>query len=104
MTTKSYPSDLTDAAWKVLYAALADLIPPYAGRRYPLRRICDALAYRLRTGVQWRYLPHDLPPYRTVFYYFADWTRRGVFDEVNALIVKHSRWTATRADGAPTEV
>ena len=70
MTCQSYPSDLTDAAWKVLHAALADLLPPYARRRYRLRRICDALAYRLRTGVQWRYLPRDFPPYRTVFYYF----------------------------------
>ena len=104
MTTKSYPSDLTDAAWKVLYAALLPLLPPYAKRRYPLRRICDALSYRLRTGCQWRYLPHDFPPYEAVYYYFSTWTKRGVLDEVNALIVKHSRWTASRADGMPTEV
>ena len=104
MTCKSYPSDLTDAAWKVLHAALTPLLPRYANRKHSLRRICDALAYRLRTGCQWRYLPHDFPPHQTVYHYYADWTRRGVFDEVNALINRHSRWTSPRHDGSPTEI
>ena len=64
MTGKSYPSDLTDAAWKVLQAALSDLLPRYRDRRHPLRRICDALAYRLRTGCQRRYRRRAYPPPR----------------------------------------
>lgn len=104
MTTKSYPSDLTDAAWKVLHAALAPLLPPYANRKYSLRRICDALAYRLRTGCQWRYLPGDFPPYNTVFYYLSTWTKRGIIDEVNALMVRESRWAADRPDGTGVEI
>ena len=58
----------------------------------------------MRTGCQWRYLPHDFPPHATVYYYFGQWTRRGILDEFNALIVKHSRWTAARADGTAAEV
>ena len=104
MTGKSYPSDLTDAAWKVIYPALSDLLPAYANRAHDLRAICNAIVYRLRTGVQWRYLPHDFPPHQTVYYYYRTWSARGVIDELNALIVKHSRWTERRADGVATEV
>jgi len=62
-----YASDLTDTGW----ALLAPLIPRSypAGRRqtYPLRRIVDAIFYLLRTGVQWRLLPHEFPPRGAVF-------------------------------------
>ena len=31
----------------------------------------------------WRYLPHDFPPYRTVYGYFAAWSKEGLFTELN---------------------
>ena len=66
-----YASDLNDEEW----ALLAPLIPRShpAGRRqiYPLRRIVDAIFYLLRTGAQWRLLPHEYPPRCTVFYHYA---------------------------------
>jgi transposase len=54
-----YASDLNDAEW-----ALLELLAPRshpAGRRqtYPLRRIIDAIFYLVRTGAQWRLLPHE---------------------------------------------
>ena len=62
MDTCLYASDLNDAEW----ALLAPLVPRShpAGRRqtYPLRRIVDAIFYLLRTGAQWRLLPHEYPP------------------------------------------
>ncbi len=94
MITTSYPSDLTDAPWKVIHPELMKLIPTYSGRQVDLRRVLDALAYRLRTGVQWRYLPHDFPSYSNVFRYFREWIKSGVFEPFNALIVKHSRTSA----------
>ena len=44
-----------------------------AGRRqtYPLRRIVDAIFYLLRTGAQWRLLPHEYPPRCAVFCHYA---------------------------------
>ena len=91
MTLTSYPSDLTDAAWKVLRPALLGLIPRYRGRVVSLRRVRDALAYRLRTGVQWRYLPHDFPGWGNVYRYYRAWTAAGVLHQVNDLIVRASR-------------
>src|ERR687897_383736 len=61
MNTCLYASDLNDAEW----ALLEPLVPRNhpAGRRqtYPLRRIIDAIFYLLRTGAQWRMLPHEYP-------------------------------------------
>ena len=91
MTLTSYPSDLTDAAWEVLRPALLALTPRYRGRAVSLRRVCDALAYRLRTGVQWRYLPHDFPTWGNVYRYYRRWTAAGVIHDVNDLIVRASR-------------
>ena len=71
MNTCLYASDLNDAEW----ALLAPLVPRShpAGRRqtYALRRIVDAIFYLLRTGAQWRMLPHEYPPRCTVFYHYA---------------------------------
>jgi transposase len=62
MDVSSDASDLNDVEW----ALLAPLVPRShpAGRRqtYPLRRIVDAIFYLLRTGAQWRLLPHEYPP------------------------------------------
>jgi putative transposase len=64
-----YTSDLNDAEWALLAPLVRRSHP--AGRRqtYPLRRIVDAIFYLLRTGAQWRRLPHEYPPRSAVFYH-----------------------------------
>jgi putative transposase len=83
MTRRGYPSDLTDAQW----AILAPLIPPpHEGcrpRQADMREVIDAILYLLRTGCAWRYLPNDLPAYRTVYYYFAKWRKCGVWRKIH---------------------
>lgn len=78
-----YPSDLTDKEWKIL----EKLLPPGSklGRppRYSKRAIFDAILYLVREGCTWRGLPHDFPPYRIVFYYFAKWQEQGVWERIN---------------------
>jgi len=61
MDVCSYASDLNDAEWALLEPLVPRSHP--AGRRqtYPLRRIVDAIFYLLRTGAQWRLLPHEYP-------------------------------------------
>ncbi|GAA2152754.1 transposase [Actinomadura napierensis] len=65
---RPYPTDLPDAEWEMI----ADLVPaPWPGGRPPVhsrREIIIALAYWLQTGCAWRLLPHDLPPWQTVYH------------------------------------
>jgi putative transposase len=66
---RPYPSDLSDAEW----ANLAPLIPPAKPggrpRKWPMRTILDGIFYVLRSGCAWRLLPHDFPPWQTVYHY-----------------------------------
>lgn len=68
----SYDSDLTDSQW--------ERIKPHVHwqrkRKYDLRRdVLDALFYLVKTGCQWRMLPHEFAPWTTVYYYFRRWKR-----------------------------
>jgi putative transposase len=78
-----YPSDLTSDQWEVV----KDLIPaPQPGGRpakYQRREILNSLLYVTRTGCQWRALPHDLPPWRIVYWYFMAWRDDGTLDRVH---------------------
>ena len=65
-----YPTDLTDAEWKLLAALLPG--PSKLGRppRHARRAVFNAIFYVLRSGGGWRLLPHDLPPWRLCYYYW----------------------------------
>jgi len=83
MKRKPYPTDLTDEQW----AQLESHLPPPHGRGAPrradLREIMNALLYLSRTGCQWRMLPHDLPPWEKVYYYFSQWRDDGTWERLN---------------------
>src|SRR3954447_4132448 len=82
MRTSKYPSDVTDAQWRLI----ARLIPVYPGgrpRKTNLRAVVDAILYVLRTGCQWRYLPKDFPPRSTVWGYFDQWRQDGTLDKIH---------------------
>lgn len=70
---KPYPSDLSDAEWEIF----KPLLPLPKGFGHPvevdLREILNGIFYVQRTGCQWEMLPHDLPPYTTVYGYFQKW-------------------------------
>jgi len=80
---RAYPSDVTDVEWLLLDA----LVPaPKTGGRTPIhdrREIVNAIFYVLRTGCQWRMLPHDFPPWETVYDYFRRWRDGGMWEQVN---------------------
>src|SRR3954453_14924133 len=91
MTSISYASDLSDAEW----AILAPLLCPRQQAGHPqvfaLRRIVEAVFYLLRTGCQWRALPHDFPPWTAVFYHYAKWRRHGPWERINAALREQHR-------------
>lgn len=83
MKRKPYPTDLTDEQWAKLEPHLPR--PHHRGspRRVDLREIMNALLYLSRTGCQWRLLPHDLPPWEKVYYYFSQWRDDGTWERIN---------------------
>ncbi len=77
---KAYPDDLTDDEWTLIEPIVNErkLVqgrPP----KYPRREILNAIFYLLRTGCQWRRLPHDFPPWGTVYLQFWRWKKLGLF-------------------------
>jgi transposase len=51
-------------------------------REYPLREVFNGLRWIVRTGAQWRWLPHDLPPWYVIYQQSRRWTKAGVFEAI----------------------
>ena len=79
-TRKSYPSDVTDAEWEFVVPYLTLMREDAPQRGYPLRELFNAVRYVVRTGCQWRFLPHDFPPWSAVYQQARRWFQAGVFE------------------------
>ena len=93
---KRYPSDLTDERWALIepvITAWKAAHPSVSGHQggYELREIVNAILYQSRTGCQWDYLPHDLPPRSAAYYYFARWRDDGTDQAIHDLLRWHAR-------------
>lgn len=80
---KVYPSDLTDAQWKVIEPLLPPAKTGGRPRSVNMRKICDGILYVVRSGCAWRMLPHDLPVWSTVYDYFRKFRRDGVWQRLH---------------------
>jgi putative transposase len=94
MTRKPYPTDLTNDQWE----RLEPLLPrPKSGTRKggrpatDLREVVNAIFYHLRGGLAWRLLPHDFPPWQTVYGHFRAWRLAGVWQAVHARLREECR-------------
>ena len=100
-----YPSDLTDKQWSKLDALLNEPRGErHAGgrpRKHEQRRVVDALLYVVKTGCQWRQLPSDFPPWKTVHEHFRAWRDSGVWERVGQMLREQGR-TAGGRNATPT--
>jgi len=82
MTTsrKAYPSDVSDEEWALVAPYLTLLREDAPQRDYPLREVFNGLRYVVKTGAPWRWMPHDLPPWHTVYDQARRWLRAGCFE------------------------
>ena len=79
---KLYPSDLSDAEWTRLQPYLPTPKAEGRPRTHSLRDVFDAIFYVLRSGCQWRLLPHDFPPWNTVYYHFRRFRLSGLWHRI----------------------
>jgi putative transposase len=76
---KTYLTDLSDAEWRRLQAYLHNPKPEGRPRTHSLRDVLDAIFYVLKSGCHWRLLPHDFPPWSTVYYHFRRFRLNGLW-------------------------
>jgi putative transposase len=88
---RRYATDLTDREW----ALLAPLLPaPKPGGRpavHERRELVNAMLYWLRAGCAWRLLPHDFPPWQTVYHYWRLWRQQGRWEQILARLREQER-------------
>lgn len=91
MARRRYATDLSDAEWQLLEPS----VPPVKRGGRPAvhsrREIVNAILYVLRSGGAWRLLPHDLPPWQTVYHYFRLWRKEGIWERANATLREETR-------------
>jgi len=88
---QSYPSDLTDQEWAMLSPLLPLAKPGGRPRTSDLRQVINAILYLDRTGGQWRALPHDFPPWSTVWGYFRTWRNDGTWERLHTTLREQTR-------------
>lgn len=95
MSRMDYPSDLTNEQWQVIKR----LLPNRCKRgRKPIDRceVINAILFVIRTGCQWRALPHDFPKWKTVYTVFWRWRKVGVWQQVHDTLRERVRKSADK--------
>ena len=88
---KPYDSDLTDAEWEWMRPLLPRHPPRGNDPQIPKREIVNAIFYVNKHGCTWRGLPHDFPKWQTVYGYFREWTKAGVWERINDTLRREVR-------------
>jgi putative transposase len=96
MNRQLYSTDMTDTEWDSLEPYLPQ--PKLGGRPrvHAVREILNAIFYLLRSGCAWRLLPHDLPPWKTVYHYFRLWRLQGLWEPLHTALREAVRVKAGR--------
>lgn len=82
ITRNAYPSDISDEEWDFAAPYLTLMKDDAPQRDHDLREVFNGLRWIVRTGSGWRYMPHDLPPYYTVYQQTQRWMRAGCFEAI----------------------
>lgn len=88
---RAYPSDLTDAEWEILEPFIPEVSEDATVPTISRREIVNGILYVLRSGCPWRLMPHDLPAWGTVYYYFRTWRIAGIWDKAMHALRKRMR-------------
>ncbi len=99
---RSYPSDISREQFESIVSLLESCRKKTKPRSVDLYDVFCGLLYLLKTGCQWRHLPHDFPKWRTVHKYFQDWSDKGKEGNqasILELALKKISWRGERETG-----
>jgi transposase len=82
MERKPYPSDISDDEWALVAPYLTLITEDAPQREHSLREVFNGLRWIVRAGAAWRLMPHDLPPWHTVYQQSQRWLKAGGFEAI----------------------
>ena len=80
---RGYGTDLSDEQWAILQPILPAAVGRGRPRRLDLRQVINGILYVVVGGIQWRLLPHDFPPWPSVYSYFRTWRHNGQWQQLH---------------------
>src|SRR5262245_6469277 len=96
MNRRAYPTDLSDAEWRLLAPLLPPAKPGGRPRTTDMREVLNAIFYLLRSGGAWRLLPREFPAWQTVYDYFRHWRNTGLWEQLHARLREQVRRQSER--------
>ena len=100
---KPHGSDVSDEEWQFVLPYLLLSREDSRSRQHNLRELFNGVRYIVKTGNQWRFMPHDLPPWQAVYQQMQRWVQAGVFEILVADVQELLRHFGGRK-GQPTAV
>src|SRR5689334_196530 len=101
MESDRYPTDLKDEEWALIAGLFTKSEKRGKKPNNDMRRIVDGCFYLLRGGIAWRMMPHDLPPWKEVYYYLDKWRKNGTWERINQ-VLREQYCTASGRKSQPT--
>jgi putative transposase len=93
---RPYATDLSDEEWCILEPLIPEAKPGGRPRAHETRELLDAIFYAVRSGCAWRLLPHEFPPWQTIYHYFRTWRLDGTWERINSVLREGVRAMAGR--------
>lgn len=97
--TLAYPTELTVEQYDLFGSLLLPAAKGGRPRSVNLMLVVQGILYVLVSGCAWRLLPHDYPPYSTVYYYFRKWRIDGSWKRIHDHLVQ---WVRVSEDRFPS--
>lgn len=96
MSRRAYDTDMNDAEWRRIEPLIPSAKPGGRPRSQDMREIANAVFYMVKVGGSWRLLPHDLPKWQTVYYYFRRGETDGTWEKIHYFLRAEVRIRAGR--------
>lgn len=82
MNRKPYPTDVSDDEWAFVAPYLTPMTEDAPQRDHSLLEVFNGLRWVVRSGGAWQLMPHDLPPWYTVYQQTQRWFKVDMFEAI----------------------